>query len=182
MDLTFKKLRDTSISRSSRWHGCEGWNLSDWGIAMVGEAGETCNAIKKLNREREGMVGNSESIKQLQDNLGEEIADTLIYLDLLAEYAGIDLEKVVTDKFNKVSVKLGFPERLGNEMENLTTDYLKQIWDFMGSDDEKYFGTNYMFKNISFTVEDGGHTVNNLFMDDVYFELLRRGEKEYVAI
>ena len=55
----------------------------------------------------------------------------------------------------------------------LHTDYLKRIWDHMGNDGGDYGG---------FHVEDGGHVVNGLFMDDVYFEMQKRGEGEYVAV
>lgn len=44
--------------------------------------------------------------------LGEELADVFLYLDLLAGYYGVDLPAAIVKKFNKVSEKQGFPERL----------------------------------------------------------------------
>jgi hypothetical protein len=44
--------------------------------------------------------------------LDEEIADTYIYLDLLAAHYGRDITKAVLAKFNAVSDASGFPERL----------------------------------------------------------------------
>ena len=41
-----------------------------------------------------------------------ELADTFTYLDLLATAAGIDLERAVISKFNQVSAKNNFPERI----------------------------------------------------------------------
>ena len=112
--LTFSRLHDTSLARCQRWHpgGIHDWSLSDWGVALVGEIGEACNIIKKLNRERDGIAGNQELSSELRDKLSDELADSLIYLDLLASAAGVDLEKAVVDKFNSVSVKMGFPDRL----------------------------------------------------------------------
>lgn len=112
--LTFEMLRASNVTRCVRWHpkGINSWSLSDWAVAMAGEAGEACNVIKKLNRERDGLGGNSVSEQQLRDALGDEIADTLIYLDLLAAAAGIDLAEAVKRKFNAVSVRMSFPERL----------------------------------------------------------------------
>lgn len=125
--LTFSELRAKSESRASRWHGARenlavtrdgmmGWSLSDWFTACAGELGEAGNVIKKLNRFRDGMVGNRDaSVTQLKLDLGHEIADTLIYLDLLANAAGINLEREVITKFNIVSARNGFPERLSDE-------------------------------------------------------------------
>jgi NTP pyrophosphatase (non-canonical NTP hydrolase) len=48
----------------------------------------------------------------LLNKLAAEIADTFIYLDLLATYYGIDLEQAVIDKFNEVSEREGFPEMI----------------------------------------------------------------------
>ncbi len=112
MPLTFQGLRIVSSSRCEKWHGDKPWSLSDWGVAMAGEAGETCNVIKKLNRIRDGIVGNIGEEEEFRAQLGEEIADTVIYLDLLANAAGINLESAIINKFNKVSIKNDFSERL----------------------------------------------------------------------
>ena len=59
-NLTFSKLRTANLARSNRWcpGGIDDWALSDWGVAMAGEAGEVCDVIKKLNRARNSMPGN----------------------------------------------------------------------------------------------------------------------------
>lgn len=111
--LTFSTLRSLNVRRSARWHGATQWSLSDWATATVGELGEACNVIKKLNRLRDGLVGNQErSTAALSAMLAKELADTQIYLDLLAYEANIDLAQAVIEKFNEVSERNGFPERL----------------------------------------------------------------------
>lgn len=112
--LTFRDLRLVNEMRCKRWHpgGVEDWSLSDWATAMVGEAGEACNVVKKLNRERDGLGGNTQNEAELRHALAFELADTVIYLDLLAARAGLDLESAIKDKFNLVSERMGFPERL----------------------------------------------------------------------
>lgn len=75
--------------------------------ALAGEAGETCNVVKKLERERLGLKGTRSSVSSLSD----ELADTLCYLDLLAAKYGIDLEAAYVKKFNEVSQKNGFNTR-----------------------------------------------------------------------
>lgn len=111
--LEFKQLRDVNLARCRRWHNEGSWSLSDWAVATAGELGEALNVIKKLNRFRDGISGNSEERQKLERQLAEELADTAIYLDLLAARAGIDLDKAIVEKFNKKSVEVGFPERLG---------------------------------------------------------------------
>ncbi|WP_281931047.1 hypothetical protein [Roseibium album] len=85
------------------------WTLSDWFTALSGELGEAANVAKKLNRERDGIPGNSETPEQLRQMLADELADTFIYLDLLAQSEGIDLSQAVPAKFNRTSDKVGCP-------------------------------------------------------------------------
>lgn len=112
--MTLNELREANISRCSRWHpkGIISWSLSDWGVAAAGEMGETLNIIKKLNRERDSITGNAVTEEELRKALADEIADTVIYLDILAESQGINLEKSIVSKFNRTSEKVKFPERL----------------------------------------------------------------------
>jgi NTP pyrophosphatase (non-canonical NTP hydrolase) len=76
-------------------------------------AGEACNLIKKLNRARDGLTGNGAvGVDELRAKLAAELADTAIYLDLLAQAAGVDLSDAIASKFNAVSERNGFPERV----------------------------------------------------------------------
>ncbi len=102
------------MSRCARWHprGLKEWSLSDWGVATAGEMGEALNIIKKLNRERDSIAGNTLTEEQLHSELADEIADVAIYLDIMAASEGIDLAEAIARKFNKTSEKVGFPERL----------------------------------------------------------------------
>jgi NTP pyrophosphatase (non-canonical NTP hydrolase) len=89
-------------------HALSSWSLSDWVTATAGELGEAANVAKKLNRVRDGIPGNSETPEQLRQNLADELADTFIYLDLLAQSQGICLEQAVLSKFDKTSRKRGY--------------------------------------------------------------------------
>lgn len=90
-------------------HALNSWSTSDWMTATMGELGEAANIAKKLNRIRDGIPGNKETKEELVIALREEIADVFIYLDLLAQSQGFDLESAVREKFNKTSQKLGCP-------------------------------------------------------------------------
>ena len=72
-------------------HPLSGWSLADWMLAAAGELGEAMNVAKKLNRERDGITGNDKSKGELLSDLSDELADTVIYLDLVAHAEGIDL-------------------------------------------------------------------------------------------
>jgi len=89
-------------------HALHSWSTSDWFTATVGELGEAANVAKKLNRVRDGVAGNKESTDELREQLGRELADTFIYLDLLAQSVGVDLSEVVPEVFDRKSIEIGY--------------------------------------------------------------------------
>lgn len=94
-------------------HALESWSLSDWFTACLGELGEAANVAKKLNRIRDGIPGNKEAEAELREKLARELADTFIYLDLLAQAAGVDMAAAVAETFNAKSIEIGSPHRVG---------------------------------------------------------------------
>lgn len=100
--LTFQALRNANLARDHEyWRELGIWTCSDWGNAMAGEAGEACNAIKHL-RQGKGSV----------DDIMAELADTVIYADLIAAHFGRDLGAAVVEKFNRISDKIGAKAKL----------------------------------------------------------------------
>lgn len=109
--MTFsQRNRQRCESPNGFCHNLHDWSLSDWTTAVAGELGEAANIVKKLNRVRDGIPGNAETEHELRDKLADEIADTVIYLDLMAQAAGFDLETVRDAKFAKTSAKIGYQE------------------------------------------------------------------------
>lgn len=110
--ITFEEFRCANVARCNKWHpaGIESWSASDWLTAVMGELGELASLVKMRNRERDGLAGNkfSPSRKQIAD----EIADVFTYLDLLAASMDIDLDVAVIEKFDEISERLGFPDRI----------------------------------------------------------------------
>lgn len=88
-------------------HKINDWSLSDWMVALIGEAGEAANIIKKLNRIRDN-IQNIETETELREKLAEELADIYCYLDLIIVAAGFNLEEIVIAKFNKISERVGY--------------------------------------------------------------------------
>jgi NTP pyrophosphatase (non-canonical NTP hydrolase) len=93
-------------------HGLHSWTLSEWMTVTMGELGEAANIIKKLNRDRDCIPGNTTDKETLEKHLSEELADVACYLDLLCQAAGFDLETIREQKFNIVSKKIGYKEKL----------------------------------------------------------------------
>ncbi len=93
-------------------HELGSWSASDWFTATMGELGEAANIAKKLNRVRDGIKGNKETEEALRRSLASELADTFIYLDLLAQSQGIDIGKAVAETFDRKSAEIGYPYRL----------------------------------------------------------------------
>ena len=113
--MDFDTFSKRNKARALEWHpeGLGSWSVSDWAMAMAGEAGEICNAIKKLRRHEDGINDSRAQSKaaHIQD-IGDEIADTVIYLDLLATRLGLNLEELLIRKFNAVSEREGFDIKL----------------------------------------------------------------------
>ena len=94
--LTFDRLREVNVARCEEvFHPIYDWSSTDWACAMGGECGEALNKIKKIRR------GELIPIKQV----AYELADLVIYADLLAERLSINLGEAIREKFNKVSKK-----------------------------------------------------------------------------
>jgi NTP pyrophosphatase (non-canonical NTP hydrolase) len=92
-------------------HKLTDWSLSDWMTAIAGEAGEAANVVKKLNRVRDGIAGNSETEAELRAKLARELADVFIYLDLTFQRLGLDPSAVIAEVFNRKSEQIGSPLR-----------------------------------------------------------------------
>lgn len=102
-NLSFQDLRGANNMRNDMsYNQCGEWTETDWAVAIAGECGEMCNLIKKRKR------GDEISIEEV----GKEIADQIIYLDLLASSLGLNTGEIVTNKFNEVSKRINSPVTL----------------------------------------------------------------------
>jgi NTP pyrophosphatase (non-canonical NTP hydrolase) len=114
--MEFNHVSTINKARALEWHkgGLEEWSVADWSNAMAGEAGEVCNAVKKLRRIEtvvQQVVG-PQTREEAVAKIATEIGDTYLYLDLLAQRLGINIEDAIRDTFNRVSEREGFPHRL----------------------------------------------------------------------
>lgn len=116
MSLTFKKFSEANLRRCKHGfgHNLGDWSAWDWMTATLGALGEAANVVKKLNRERDGIKGNTASVEALRSQLARELSDTFIYLDLMFQALGIDMETAVTETFDAKSAEIEWPDRLAS--------------------------------------------------------------------
>lgn len=106
--MKFSDLRQANITRQKEWPGNDQADIAFRGLEVAGEFGEVAEALKKYLRSQRGIKGSTASL----DDVAQEMADSIIALDLLADLMGIDLGKAVAEKFNKTSEKYGLATRL----------------------------------------------------------------------
>jgi len=117
-ELKFSTLRAANVTRCERiFHSLGNWSVAEWAVAMAGECGEVCNAVKKFRRlsDSTNTAKDPQTASEAIDDIAEELADTVIYADLLAARLGIDLGKAVREKFDAVSALRKYAGRLGTE-------------------------------------------------------------------
>lgn len=103
LDLGLRQLRNALIARDTDLFGqCRNWTPADWVMCLVGEVGKAANFQKKIKRGDDGVD---------ESDVGKELADALIYLDLWADSIGVDLADAVVKKFNEVSGRFQGGER-----------------------------------------------------------------------
>lgn len=114
-NLYFRELREINVIRCEEvFHKLHDWSPTDWATAFAGEAGEACNAVKKLRRLADGKNTEKDPQNEIAciKKIAYELADTVIYADLLAARLGIDLGEAIRQKFNIVSERMNSVTRL----------------------------------------------------------------------
>lgn len=113
--LTFPALRSANVARLPTFRNANGepahseadgsdWGLGDWCTAVTGEVGELANLLKKVRR-------GDLTLEQARAAIATELADVVIYLDILAFRCGVDLGEATVAKFNAVSARVESPVR-----------------------------------------------------------------------
>lgn len=73
-----------------------------------------CESLNGFNHRLDDIPGNAteETFDVLSQRLADELADCVIYLDLLAARNNIDLGEAIISKFNRTSNKINSPQVL----------------------------------------------------------------------
>src|SRR5438874_1145415 len=111
-DLTFRALARANRERCEAiFHPIDAWTMTDWMTAVAGEVGEAANMIKKARRaegkteaqlDPDSDVGLDFPYDNADEHdparyitgrefIGYELADAVIYIDLLCQRLGVDL-------------------------------------------------------------------------------------------
>ena len=107
--LTFDRFQQVNKHRcETKFHQCETWLPSGWPLAIAGEAGELCNLIKKV-------VRGDFSFDDKRGEILKELADVIIYCDLMITAMGAKTGEIVAAKFDEVSQRVGYSEALLSE-------------------------------------------------------------------
>lgn len=111
MSLRFSTLRLANLERLPQFRDRRGnlchsepdgsdWSPADWMVAVVGEVGELASNLKQVRR---GDV----SLEEMRPKIAKEMADIVIYLDIMAKQYNIYLGAEIIAKFNEVSERVG---------------------------------------------------------------------------
>lgn len=104
---TQKRIWDlhVHILETKKMHAPGSWDdMVFLALGASGEGGEVANEVKKIWRESKNADRNV--------NLGEEIADTIIYLKLLADVIHVNVDEAVNAKVDKLKLTK-YPEFAG---------------------------------------------------------------------
>ena|SRR5688572_19419495 len=107
--MTLEQIRVVNVERGEEvFHKINEWTPMEWACAMAGEAGEVCNAVKKLRRLETGTntPKDPQNERDAIDDIANELGDLLAYVDLLAARLGINLAEAFREKFNAVSLRM----------------------------------------------------------------------------
>lgn len=110
--LSFRTLREANLRRLPSFNlgddHLSSWTPAQWFQALAGEVGEYASWRKRFER---GDLNEEEFLSHAR----KELADVMIYLDLLAARLGIELGDAVREKFNEVSLRIGSPIAIGDD-------------------------------------------------------------------
>ncbi len=107
LDFNILSLKNAERCEKGFKHKIDSWTLSDWATAISGETGEMCNYVKKLKRLKDGVQPDKDknlTETEIIANIGRELADIVIYADLMATRLNMKLGFEVIKKFNETSI------------------------------------------------------------------------------
>lgn len=73
-------------------------DMMHWVLGLNGEAGEVAEKLKKIIRDKNGVISDSD-----KQELAKELGDVLWYLAVFANDLGVSLDKVATTNLQKLA-------------------------------------------------------------------------------
>lgn len=93
--IDLNTLRVANRQRQEEWPGNEKADIAFRALEVFDESGEVAGAVKKVLRAQRGIAGTTLTLADVQD----EIGDTVVSLDLLADALGISSEGMTPTHF-----------------------------------------------------------------------------------
>lgn len=90
-----------SKEAENSWGNSSKRTVSDWALCIAGETGEMCNEVKKFT------LYTNKNPERL-NNIISETADIITYCFLLLDHLNVDPEKILMEKFDEVSQRIGW--------------------------------------------------------------------------
>lgn len=94
--MTFDEYQKQALA-TAMYTGDELNDTMHWVLGVTGESGEIAEKIKKIIRDKNGVISEDDKIE-----IGKEIGDVLWYLGVLAEQLGTTLDKVAAGNLAKL--------------------------------------------------------------------------------
>lgn len=94
--MTFDEYQDAAIT-TAKFTDDELKDLMHWVLGINGEAGEVAEKVKKIIRDKNGVVSESDKVE-----LAKEIGDVLWYLATLARHLDVPLDDIARQNLQKL--------------------------------------------------------------------------------
>jgi NTP pyrophosphatase (non-canonical NTP hydrolase) len=99
--MTFAQFQQMNDLRCREAFNHPEWTIFDWALCIAGEAGELCDALKKVRR-------GDYTLDKKRDAILKEIADVMIYCDLAFTCLEASTDVELINKFDEVSGRVGW--------------------------------------------------------------------------
>lgn len=114
--LTFALLRRQNITRCDAWpQPLHRSTPSDLACAVATEVGQLCEQIGRLRQHLQVTCPSkfrSALAAEITARIGQELADLVLFADLLAARLDLPMDEILAARFNSVSEQLGSPVKL----------------------------------------------------------------------
>ena len=104
--------RDDPRATNAHWSPSPSTGPDRAMLFITANFGLAADVVKKLNRERDNITGNTADHDTLVSTLGRFILNTDAAVEAFAHACGINLMAAVVEKFDRTSEKIGYPVRL----------------------------------------------------------------------
>jgi NTP pyrophosphatase (non-canonical NTP hydrolase) len=97
----FQQLNERRENEANKYEKCRSWGLNNFVLALVGEAGELANLVKKIER-------GDFTLDEVRGEVSKELADIITYADLIYTKLGLNTGIELMRKFQEINERIGW--------------------------------------------------------------------------